>query len=72
MIKSANQYPVHALLSQEGNLTYRIPPYQREYSWQKKQWEDLFQDLVEADGATFLGTIITLNQTTDAVHSHCP
>lgn len=48
---------------------YRIPPYQREYSWQKAQWEELFQDLLEADGAHFLGTIITLNQTTDAVHS---
>jgi Protein of unknown function DUF262/Protein of unknown function (DUF1524) len=48
---------------------YRVPPYQREYSWQKAQWEDLFQDLIEADGAHFLGTIITLNQTTDAVHS---
>ena len=59
MIKSANQYPVHALLSHEGNLMYRIPPYQREYSWQKAQWEDLFQDLIEADGAHFLGTIIT-------------
>jgi hypothetical protein len=69
VIKSANQYPVHALLSHEGNLTYRIPPYQREYSWQKAHWEDLFQDLVEADGAHFLGTIITLNTTTDAVHS---
>lgn len=66
MIKSANQYPVHTLLSHEGNLTYRVPPFQREYSWQKAQWEDLFQDLVEADGAHFLGTIITLNQTIDA------
>ena len=69
MIKSASQYPVHTLLSHEGNLMYRVPPYQREYSWQKAQWEDLFQDLIEADGAHFLGTIITLNQTTDAVHS---
>ncbi len=69
MIKSASQYPVHELLSFEGNLTYRVPPYQREYSWQKAQWEDLFQDLVEADDAHFLGTIITLNQTTDAVAS---
>lgn len=69
MIKSANQYPVHALLSFEGNLTYRVPPYQREYSWQKAQWEDLFQDLIEADDAHFLGTIITLNQTMDAVAS---
>lgn len=66
MINSAAQYPVHVLLSHEGNLQYRIPPYQREYSWQKGQWEDLFQDLVESDGSHFLGTIITLNQTTDA------
>lgn len=67
MIKSANQYPVHALLSHEGNVSYRIPPYQREYSWYKAHWEDLFEDLVEADGAHFLGTIITLDQTTDAL-----
>jgi Protein of unknown function DUF262/Protein of unknown function (DUF1524) len=46
---------------------YRIPPYQREYSWQKTQWEELFHDLIEADGAHFLGTIITLNATTDTV-----
>ena len=67
VIKSANQYPVHTLLSHEGNLMYRVPPYQREYSWQKAQWEELFQDLIEADGAHFLGTIITVNKTTDVV-----
>ena len=32
---------------------------QQEYSWHKVQWEELFQDLIEADGAHFLGTIIT-------------
>jgi hypothetical protein len=67
VIESAHDYPVHTLLSPDGNLTYRIPPYQREYSWQRPQWEDLFQDLIEADGPHFLGTIITLNQTKDAV-----
>jgi hypothetical protein len=35
VIESAHDYPVHTLLSPDGNLTYRIPPYQREYSWQK-------------------------------------
>jgi Protein of unknown function DUF262/Protein of unknown function (DUF1524) len=69
MIDSATPYPIHALLSHEGNLMYRIPPYQREYSWQKLQWEELFEDLVEADGSHFLGTIITLNKTTDAVQA---
>lgn len=67
VIESAHDYPVHTLLSPDGNLTYRIPPYQREYSWQKPQWEDLFQDLIEADGPHFLGTIITLNQTKDTL-----
>lgn len=70
MIKSANQYPVHTLLSHEGNVIYRIPPYQREYSWHTPQWEDLFEDLIEADGAHFLGTIITLDQTTDPLESN--
>ena len=70
MIKSANQYPVHTLFSHEGNVLYRIPPYQREYSWYKAQWEDLFEDLVEAEGAHFLGTIITLDQTTDTLEGN--
>lgn len=67
MIKSANQYAVHSLFSHDGNILYRIPPYQREYSWHKPQWEDLFEDLIDADGAHFLGTIITLDQTTDTL-----
>lgn len=70
MIKSANQYPVHSLFSHESNILYRIPPYQREYSWFKSQWEDLFEDLVEAEGSHFLGTIITLDQTTDTLEGN--
>ncbi|QKJ18581.1 DUF262 domain-containing protein [Microbacterium hominis] len=66
MINSAQQYPVHVLLNNEDKVQYRVPKYQREYSWQRPQWEDLFEDLVEADGSHFLGTIITLNQTKDA------
>lgn len=70
MIKSANQYPVHTLFSHEGNILYRVPPYQREYSWHTMQWEALFEDLIEADGAHFLGTIIALDQTTDALEGN--
>lgn len=70
MIKSANQYPVHTLFSHEGNVLYTVPPYQREYSWHKAQWEDLFEDLIEADGAHFLGTIITLDQTMDTLEGN--
>ncbi|MFV0408031.1 MAG: DUF262 domain-containing protein [Propioniciclava sp.] len=58
---------MNSLFSHEGNVLYRIPPYQREYSWHTPQWEDLFEYLIDADGAHFLGTIITLDQTTDAL-----
>ncbi|KQY51560.1 DUF262 domain-containing protein [Nocardioides sp. Root140] len=70
MIKSANQHPVFSLISHEGNTHYRVPPYQREYSWQKPQWEELFDDLVESESAHFLGTIICLNSTTDTVEAN--
>jgi hypothetical protein len=30
-----------------GNgLTYRVPPFQRDYSWAEEEWEDLWQDLL--------------------------
>ena len=27
--------------------SYRVPPYQRDYSWSEEQWEDLWNDIVE-------------------------
>ena len=37
-----------------GNgLSYRVPPFQRDYSWTEDEWDDLWQDilgLLEADG----------------------
>lgn len=27
--------------------TYRVPPYQRDYSWGEEQWEDLWADVME-------------------------
>ena len=29
---------------------YRVPPYQRDYSWEAEQWEDLWNDIVELRG----------------------
>jgi len=26
--------------------TYSVPPYQRDYSWKKDQWEDLWNDII--------------------------
>lgn len=29
---------------------YRVPPFQRDYSWEEEQWEDLWNDILEMHG----------------------
>ncbi|MEI6286448.1 MAG: DUF262 domain-containing HNH endonuclease family protein [Bacillota bacterium] len=47
-----------------GNgLTYRVPPFQRDYSWTEDEWDDLWQDILglyEADGETahYMGYLV--------------
>jgi hypothetical protein len=51
-----------------GNgLTYRIPPFQRDYSWTEAEWEDLWLDLLgtlEPDGepAHYMGYLVLQSQ----------
>lgn len=67
MIKSVFNYPVSTLLDIEAGVVYAIPRYQREYTWGKWQWDALFEDLLENDLNYYLGSIICINQTTDAL-----
>lgn len=63
MIQSAKQITISALLSQDSDgktFQYVIPPYQREYSWNKNQWDNLFDDLSENDKGYFLGSLICI------------
>lgn len=50
------------LLSQD--FFFRVPEYQRPYSWDKEHFTDLIQDLIEAkkDQEYFLGTIVLHNK----------
>ncbi|WP_017323972.1 DUF262 domain-containing protein [Synechococcus sp. PCC 7336] len=47
-----------------GNgLTYRVPPFQRDYSWTEDEWEDLWQDILglfDEDGepAHYMGYLV--------------
>ncbi|MCG5516718.1 MULTISPECIES: DUF262 domain-containing protein [unclassified Ectothiorhodospira] len=47
-----------------GNgLSYRVPPFQRDYSWSDDEWDDLWQDIValfEEDGevAHYMGYLV--------------
>ena len=67
MIKSVNNYPVSQLFDTETSVVYLIPRYQREYTWGKNQWESLFDDILENNLGYFLGSIICINQSTDAL-----
>lgn len=52
-----------------GNgLTYRIPPFQRDYSWGEEEWEDLWHDLLgtlsdQGEPAHYMGYLVL--QSTD-------
>jgi hypothetical protein len=71
MIRSAEGKTVHDLLNIEQNVVYQVPRYQREYSWQKPQWDELFDDLVESESSQghFLGTIICVNKSIDTTEA---
>ena len=67
MIKSVCNYPISQIFDIEAGVVYAVPKYQREYTWSKNQWENLFDDVLENDFGYFLGSIICINQTTDAL-----
>ena len=67
MIQSVNNYPVTQLLDIEANVVYSVPKYQREYTWGKIEWEELFDDIRTNEEGYFLGSIICINQSTDAL-----
>jgi len=67
MIKSVNNYPVSQLFDGDSSVVYFVPRYQREYTWGKAQWDALFDDIQENDVGYFLGSIICINQSEDAL-----
>lgn len=67
MIQSVNNYPVSQLFDIDTSVIYTIPKYQREYTWNKTEWEELFDDIWENEDGYFLGSIICINQAKDAL-----
>lgn len=43
---------------------YKVPPYQRDYSWEEDNWEDLWTDILsihENNESHYMGSIVLLN-----------
>jgi len=64
MINSAKEYPISVLFNIFQDLIYTVPPYQREYTWEKPQLDDLLDDILENDSGYFLGSMICINRST--------
>ena len=67
MIKSAQNKPVAELLSVDSNWRFRVPRYQREYVWRRDDWANLFDDLWENPPGYFLGSMLCINRSDDAM-----
>jgi len=69
MIKSADNKPVSELLSIDANWKFKVPRYQREYVWKRTHWESLFDDISENPAGYFLGSMICINRSEDAMRT---
>lgn len=45
---------------------YDIPRYQREYTWNQRDWANLYDDITQNDAGYFLGSFIAVNGTVDS------
>lgn len=57
---ATNTVNLSELLS--GEKRFEVPLYQRDYSWNEEQWEDLWNDILEISGATetkhYMGSLV--------------
>ncbi len=67
MINTANARSISELFNPEKDISYFVPKYQREYIWGRQNWELLFDDISNNDSEHFLGSIICINNKTDAL-----
>lgn len=66
MIKSVHDYQIDDVFKKDAGFCYSIPKYQREYTWGQYQWKDLYDDICENDFGYFIGSIICIDNSSDA------
>jgi uncharacterized protein with ParB-like and HNH nuclease domain len=67
VINNANKYTISDIFSIDSAIKYKIPRFQREYTWNRENWEQLLNDIDESEGSHFIGSIICINQGTDSL-----
>lgn len=61
MIKNLTTNTVADVFKITSDKIYKIPKYQREYTWGIKEWDALFTDVTENEDGYFLGSYICVN-----------
>lgn len=66
-MKSVYKQSISEIFNIESrDCVYKIPLYQRAYTWSTREWEHLFVDLEENDRGYFLGSIICIDRSPHA------
>lgn len=65
MIKKVTDPTIAKVLSNDMAQVYRIPRYQREYTWGMKDWANLYDDVFEHEAGYFLGSFIVIQDDMD-------
>lgn len=66
MINSVEDPTVAIILSTDMLKIYDIPRYQREYTWNQRDWANLYDDITQNDAGYFLGSFIVVNGTVNS------
>lgn len=66
MINSVEDSTVANILSTDMLKIYDIPRYQREYTWNQRDWANLYDDITQNDAGYFLGSFIVVNGTVNS------
>lgn len=64
MIKKVHPYKISQIFEIESKMIYKIPKYQREYTWGINEWNQLFNDVVSNEEGYFLGSYICVSTST--------
>lgn len=68
MIKHVEGKKISSLFYEE--MRFKIPKYQRAYTWGKREWNQLFNDITENSEGYFLGSIICVNDARKDSHEY--
>lgn len=66
MINNVEDPTVANILSTDMLKIYDIPRYQREYTWNQRDWANLYDDITQNDAGYFLGAFIVVNGTVNS------